>query len=98
MLDEATLKKRTPPTFQWDKEASKQSQSGVPSCPLALSCQPLTVMRVEFSTSIAPEKFLLMVPADPPTPGPCGFAPPPSRIRFEEFSTRTPTELFCSDV
>jgi hypothetical protein len=71
-------------------------QSGVLSWPLALNCHPLTVMLLLSSTSMAPVKFLLIVPADPlPIPAPFGLAPPPSSVTKLEFATTIPIPAFC---
>src|SRR6516225_10044 len=56
-------------------------------------------MLLEFSTSIAPLAFLLIVPAPLSLiPGPFGLAPPPSSTTFAEFSTRIPTLFVWIDV
>jgi len=94
VIDEILLlpKSRTAPTPQCAKEGSNAKYSGELSCPLAANCQPLTVMELLFSMSMAPTKFLLIVPAVLvlAIPAPFGFAPPPSSVTKLEFSTTIP--------
>jgi hypothetical protein len=62
-------------------DGSSVTQSGWKLGPLALICQPLIVMLLLVSTSIAPVRCLLIVPAPvSPIPAPFGFSPSPSRV------------------
>src|SRR5215471_7298080 len=89
---------RTAPTPQWVKEGSNARKSGKLSCPLALICHPLAVTLRLVSMSMAPMKFLLIVPAGDAIPAPFGFEPPPSSVTKLEFSTRMPIPALWIEV